>query len=291
MTSFADRELVLADTEKERLRFGDDLRKLSAFLRRDFLIAWSYRTAFLGDLAGLGLALLSFYFVGLMVDPAVLPSYGGERSTYMEFVAIGLVFGAFVGIGLSRIGAALRAEQLMGTLESVLMTPTAPTTIQLGSVVYEVISVPIRTLLFLGVIALAFGIDFELGGIAPAAALLLAFFPFIWGLGVLSAGATLVFRRAGSGIGLAIGAMTLFSGAYFPVGLLPGWLAATAAYNPIGIALEGMREALLGGAGFDQIASDILVLLPFSIGAMLLGVTVFAWALRRERRTGTLGLY
>ena len=38
---------------------------------------------------------------------------------------------------LARVKAAIRGEQVMGTLEMVFLTPTAPTTVQLGSVVYD----------------------------------------------------------------------------------------------------------------------------------------------------------
>ena len=268
-----------------------ELGKLSAFFRRDLLIAWSYRTVFLSDLAGLGLALVSFYFVGLMVDPAVLPSYGGERASYMEFVAVGIIFGVFVSIGLGRISTALRSEQLTGTLESVLLTPTSPTTIQLGSIVYELAYIPIRTALFFALIALTFGIDIEAAGILPATAVFVAFFPFVWGLGVVSAAAALTLRRAGMGIGLAVALMTLFSGAYFPLDLLPDWIAQTAPYNPIGITLEGMRASLLGGAGLDEVTDEIVKLVPISLVSLAAGAVAFRLAMARERRTGTLGLY
>ena len=46
-----------------------ELRKLAAFVRRDFLVAWSYRLSFLTELLGLVAGALVFYFVGLMVDP------------------------------------------------------------------------------------------------------------------------------------------------------------------------------------------------------------------------------
>ena len=51
-----------------------ELRKLPAFVRRDFLVAWSYRLPFIGDWIGLALQAFTFYFVGLMVDPSTLPS-------------------------------------------------------------------------------------------------------------------------------------------------------------------------------------------------------------------------
>ena len=282
---------VTAPAERGHHARGGQAAKLLAFLRRDFLIAWSYRTSFVSDILGLGFALLSFYFVGLMVDPAVIPAYGGERATYMEFVAIGLLFGVFVSIGLGRVAAALRTEQLTGTLESVLVTPTPPAVIQFGSVLYELLYLPVRTALFFALIAVAFGVHVELGGIPAAALVFVAFLPFVWGLGIFSAAASLTVRRGAGGVGLVVGAMTLFSGAYFPAHLLPGWLEETVAFNPIGITLEGMRESLLGGARVGDVWRDAAILLPISILSLGIGALAFKLALRRERRTGTLGLY
>ena len=268
-----------------------ELAKLPAFLRRDFLVAWSYRTMFFADVAALAFQALSFYFIGLMVDPEVLPSFGGERATYMEFVAVGIALGVFIQLGLGRVAAAIRNEQLMGTLESLLMTPTHPTTIQLGSVVYELIYIPLRTALFLAVVAVAFGLSFEPAGLLPALVILLLFIPFVWGLGVASAAATLTFKRGSGGIGLGVTVLTLFSGAYFPLDLLPGWATTLAELNPIAIAIDGMREALLGGGGWPEAGRALLVIAPVSALSLVGGLLAFRASLRRERRRGTLGLY
>ncbi len=268
-----------------------ELGKMTAFLRRDFLVAWSYRAAFLSDLAALFLQAISFYFIGLMVNPDVLPEYGGSRATYLEFVAVGIALGVFVQLGLGRVAGAIRNEQLTGTLESLLMTPTAPATIQLGSVVYEFVYIPVRTALFFAVIGIAFGLHFEPSGFAPALVVLLAFIPFVWGLGVISAAATLTFKRGAGGVGFGVAILTLFSGAYFPLDLLPEWAVATAEANPLAVAIDAMRGALLGGTGWSSTGQALLVLMPFSVLSLAGGFLAFRAALRRERRRGTLGLY
>jgi ABC-2 type transport system permease protein len=268
-----------------------ELAKLPAFLRRDFLVAWSYRAVFVSDVAALSFQALSFYFISLMVDPQVIPSFNGTQATYMEFVAVGIALGVFLQLGLGRVSAAIRNEQLTGTLEALLMTPTQPATIQLGSVVYELIYIPIRTALFFGAIAITFGLDFEADGLLPALAILLLFIPFVWGLGVASAAATLTFRRGSAGVGLGATLLTLFSGAYFPLELLPGWGTSIAELNPVAIAIDGMREALLGGAGWSQAGRALLVITPLSAVSLVAGFFAFRASLRRERRRGTLGLY
>jgi ABC-2 type transport system permease protein len=265
--------------------------KLPAFLRRDLLIAWSYRLSFVSEWLGLALQAIMFAFISKLVDPSALPSFDGRQPTYMEFVAVGIALSAFVQLALSRVSAGLRAEQMTGTLESLLMTPTAPATIQLGTVVYDVIYVPIRTALFLVATALVFGLDFEPSGLLPALVVLLAFIPFVWGLGVASAGAILTFKRGAGGAGFAVTLITLFSGAFFPLDLLPGWAQTIAELNPVAVVVEGMRVPLLAGADWGAVALDLAVLLPVSAASLAAGTALFRLALRREKARGSLALY
>lgn len=270
--------------------FVGELRKLPAFARRDLLVAWSYRGAFFGEWIGLLTGTLTFYFVGLMVDEKTLPSYGGSRTSYMEFVAAGIALGGFVQLGLGRVSAALRGEQLMGTLESLLMTPTSVSTIQVGSAAYDLVYVPIRTALFFLILVLTFGLSFEPSGIAPAVLSLILFIPFVWGLGVMSAAITLTFRQGGGAFALGVSALLVGSGAFFPLDLLPHWISTIAQFNPITLAVEGVRRPLLGG-GWEGIWPRGVALAPVSLVTLGLGLYAFRLALRREQRRGTLGLY
>lgn len=270
--------------------FGE-LRKLPAFLRRDLLVAWSYRVAFVSDFVNLGGQVLLFYFVGQMIDQSKLPTFAGTEVTYLEFAAVGIALAVFLQLGLDRVASALRGEQLMGTLESLLVTPTAPATIQLGSVAFDLVYIPLRTAIFLVAVAMIFGLHFDVAGLAPALLVLLVFIPFVWGLGVASAALIMTFRRGGGLVGMGVVGLGLISGIYFPLSLLPDWLASIAVYNPIAIAIQGMREALLAGVGWSEIARDVAVLAPMSAASLLLGFAAFRLALRRERRLGTLGLY
>ena len=60
---------------------------------------------------------------------------------------------------LHELSGALRNEQLTGTLESLLVTPTRIGTVQLGSTLFNLLYVPLRLGLFLAVIAIVFGLD------------------------------------------------------------------------------------------------------------------------------------
>ena len=284
--------MISAEPRPGRLgAFGEELAKYPAFFRRDALVAWSYRMAFVSDWANLVFQAVLFYLIGRMVDPKTLPVYGGTRATYMEFVAVGIAVSAFLTLALIRVSANIRQEQLTGTLEALVLTPTASATIQLGSVAYDLVYIPVRTLLFLVFVAIAFGLQFNLSGILPSAALLLAFIPFVWGLGIVSAATTLTVRRGGAVTSYLITGLTLGSGAYFPVDILPHWLAAIARANPMTTAVSGMRQALLGHLGSGRLVHDLALLALAACVTLTAGVFSFRFALRRERRRGTLGQY
>jgi ABC-2 type transport system permease protein len=268
-----------------------ELRKVAAFVRRDLLVAWSYRLGFFSDAVVLVAQALLFSYVSRLVDPETLPVYGGTRASYMSFVTIGIALTAFLQVGLGRMVTAIRAEQYMGTLEPLLVTPTRPTTLQLGSVAYDVLYVPIRTGLFLLVASATLGVHLHAPGFAPAAVVILAFIPFVWGIGAASAAAVLTFRRGSGLFGVAAFGLTFASGAYFPLDVLPNWVESIARANPIAIAIEASRRALLAGDGWAEILPSIAVLVGASAIALATGLAAFRGALRRERRLGTIGLY
>jgi ABC-2 type transport system permease protein len=268
-----------------------ELAKLPAFMRRDFLVAWSYRLAFITDWMGLIVQVVIFNFVGKLIDRGAIPEFGGRPVTYLQYVTVGIAISSFMAVALGRVYNVIRQEQVQGTLESLFLTPTSHTTIQLGSVVYDLAYVPIRTLLFFGMVTLFFGAEFSWSGILPTAAILLLYIPFVWGLGVMSAAWTLTFRRGTAAIGILTTLATLGAGTYFPTDVFPSWLQSIVQFLPLTVALHAAREALLGDAGWGAVTPTLINLVPFGIVSMLGGLWAFRVALLRERRSGTLGSY
>lgn len=291
MTSATAEYTETAALPAKRTRRAGEIGKLTAFLRRDFLTAWSYRMAFFTGIAGLLVQAFMFSLVGKLVDPSKLPMYGNTRASYMEFVAVGIVFGAFISIGLHRVASSVRQEQLMGTLDSMLLTPTSITTVQLGSAMYDLIYVPIRTLLLVIFIVAMFGAQFHVSGLLPSLLLLMVFVPFIWGIGILSAAGQLTYRRGSGGLSFVGTFLVLGSGAFFPLTVLPHWFQWLAQYNPVALAMTGMRATLIGGTGWSGLGRDFAVIVPAALLALAIGLAAFARALQRERRRGTLGVY
>jgi ABC-2 type transport system permease protein len=265
-----------------------EARKLPAFFRRDLLTALSYRTAFVLDWGNLLVQLFLFSLIGRLVDPNTLAGTGS--SSYVEFTAVGIALSGFMQLALTRATASIREEQLMGTLESVLLTPTSPITFTLGSVAYNVVYVPVRTLLFLVLASWLFGLGFSFVGILGVLLVLIAFIPFVWGLGMIGAGVALTVRRGNVIAGLVGLGLTVGSNTYFPIEVLPGWLKPIARANPLTISLDAARR-VLGGEGWQAVWEAIRPLLSPAVVALILGVVSLRIALAHERAKGTLGQY
>ena len=268
-----------------------EARKVPAFMRRDLLVLLSYRAAFAGDLFYIGVQAVMFGFVAELIDESKLPSYGGVQASYFDFVMIGVIITTVCTVLLQRVATAVRQEQMIGTLEALLVTPTSATTVQVGSVAFDLIFIPVRMALLLFAVAITLGLGYEISGILPSLLLLAGLVPFVWGLGLITAAAIVTFRRGTGPLGVLMSILGLASGAFFPLALLPAWIRALAEANPVAIAMESTREALIGGAGWSAIGPDLIILFVLSGAALFAGIMAFRAALAREHRRGTLGLY
>jgi ABC-2 type transport system permease protein len=116
------------------------LTKATAFIKRDFLTEISYKSTFLMNLIGIFFSVLTFFFIAKLFGQAAAPhlqEYGGD---YFPFVLIGIAFSTFLGVGLGTSATALRQEQMLGTLEAMLITPTRASSIVIFLVQYSCLS-------------------------------------------------------------------------------------------------------------------------------------------------------
>ena len=113
-------------------------------------------------------------------------------------------------------------------------------------------------------------------------------------IGLFLGGASLLFTQEAWHLGDAVaGALYLFSGAIFPLTVLPDWLLPIAYALPITYWLELLRRALLGpgAAAFPTLAgySDahlFAVLVGMTVAYGVGAVLYFRWAENRARQLG-----
>src|SRR5437016_9905229 len=111
-------------------------------------------------------------------------------------------------------------------------------------------------------------------------AVLLATLLAFSGLGILSAGYLLLFKRGNPAKWFFLGVSSVAGGMLFPVGILPDWLQLVARLNPVTYALDAMRASLLGGSCIAGLWRPLSVLLLFAAALLPLYISVVASSLR-----------
>lgn len=264
------------------------LRELWLFFQRDLSIARTYRTAFLFEAVEALFGVALFYYVARFVDSPQLRNALPQSESYFAFSLIGFVFLDYLNAAIDSFDRSLMEARDTGTLEHLLVTQTSLPVILAGSVIYPFAASTLHIAVYLAWGAVLFGFPLREANWLAVAAVMLATLLAFSGLGILSASYLLLFKRGNPAKWFFLGISSLAGGMLFPISVLPDWLQFVARLNPVMYALDAVRAALLGGAGFHAVWRPLLVLLLFAAVLLPISMFVFAWALRRTKTTGTL---
>jgi ABC-2 type transport system permease protein len=266
------------------------LRTARAFLSRDFLIAISYRSAFLIQILGILFSVTVFFYMGHAVGGAspLLRPYGGN---YFAFLIVGMAFVDYLGNSLQTFATSIREGQLMGTLEMLLVTPVRPSVIILSSSLWSYLFSSLRAILMLAVSALFYDMPLGTANLSGALTVFLLSIVYLMGLGILLAGVVLIIKQAGVVTTLMIFTTVLVGGVAYPVDVLPAWLRAISGILPFTHSILGLRQALLLGYSWDRLLPEILILAGFGLFLLPLGLVTFSYCVKCVKTSGTLSHY
>jgi ABC-2 type transport system permease protein len=161
-------------------------------------------------------------------------------------------------------------ERWEGTIEYTFMAPLSRAVHLLGMGAFAVLYGVVRTALLFAVVALFFGLSLDDANFAAALVVLaVASLSFV-GIGMVTAVLPLISPEKGEQLGfVAQGLLLVVSGVYYPVEVMPGWMQGLATLSPATYALDGMRDAVLDGAGVAAVADDLWPLLGHGVVAIL----------------------
>jgi ABC-2 type transport system permease protein len=266
-------------------------RKLWAFYKRDFQLALSNRFQFFYSTARTILSLVSFFFIGkLLVEPRLNPHLAAYQGDYFRFVLAGVAFSGFMSTALSSFSRMIQFERWHGTLEEILLTPTSFLAMALGKTLWDLTALlgQVGLTLFFG--RMLFHVDLAQANwlaLIPAVALTIGTF---LGVGMISAGCSLLRRDGGMVEQLLGGTSLFFAGVYFPVSVLPEGIRWISNCLPLTYSLEAVRKFLLQGSPLSAVGKELAVLAGFTLIFLPAGILFFRWALRAARHQGVLAL-
>ena len=109
------------------------------------------------------------------------------------------------------------------------------------------------------------------------------------GIGVMTAVFPLISPEKGTQLGfIAQGMLLVVSGVYYSVDVLPDWMQVLAKISPATYALDGIRKAIIDGAGVSDLWPDIWPLLVIGAVAIPLGLVIFNRGEIYAKRNGLL---
>jgi ABC-2 type transport system permease protein len=267
------------------------MKKLWAFLKRDFLIETSYRFSTLLQMGSIVFTVTSYYYLARFVGASGFSGENLGAQGYFAFVLIGVAVHEYLTTSLEAFSRGIRESQLTGTLGALLSTQTSLAAIILLSAAYPLVWTSVVVMFYLALGIGIFGVRFALGDLSAAGLILFLSIIAFSGLGTLSASFVMVFKRGSPVVWLFGGLSWLLGGVLYPVAVLPWWLRQASALLPITYAIEGLRAALLRDAPWHELWHSVGPLLLIAAIVFPLGIASFQIAARYTRIAGTLEQY
>ncbi|MGH7665410.1 MAG: ABC transporter permease [Gemmatimonadaceae bacterium] len=266
------------------------MNRILAFVRRDALVAASYRTGMVLSLGSLLTLVVPLYFIATALQPVIGHSIQAEGGAYFAFVIIGMASYQFVATAVGAIPMALGTGIRTGTFEALLVTPTRLPLLLIGVMGYPFLWTVARGLVLLvagQILGAQFSLDRILVAVLIWGGITIAYVPF----GILAGALVLLARTAGPLPNAVLLASMFLGGVYYPTHVIPSWLHTLSAALPLTYGLRALRKVLSTETPVANVAADLGMLLLLACGLLLASMLVFHYALRQAYRAGSLAQY
>jgi len=195
---------------------------------------------------------------------------------YIDFLVPGLVSMTIMWTGVTGVASSLVEDRVRGVRQRILSSPVSRISVIAGETLGYLIITGIQIVILLLVAALAFKITIA-GEIWLLAAVIIAGMLCMIGIGLVISTIAKTAEEA-SQLGMLINFPMMFlSGIFFPI--TQGWMYYVSRFFPLTYINEAMREVILRGGEFGDIAVPFFVSLTFAILIFIIGVALL---MRRE---------
>ena len=195
---------------------------------------------------------------------------------YIDFLVPGLISMTIMWTGVTGVASSLVEDRVRGVRQRILSSPVSRISVIAGESIGYVIITGIQIVILLLVAVLAFKITIA-GEIWLLAAVIIVGMLCMIGIGLTISSIAKTAEEA-SQLGMLINFPMMFlSGIFFPI--TQGWMYYVSRFFPLTYINEAMREVILRGGEFGDIAVPFFVSLTFAILIFIIGVALL---MRRE---------
>jgi ABC-2 type transport system permease protein len=267
-----------------------ELKKIRYMVLADFRVQMLFQFGLVLHVVNIVIGAGSYYFLTTVFQgqAEVMGRYGTDVVSY---ILLGMTMNPVLMTSFIGIFDALVMSYNNRTLERIMMTPTSIYTLFFSQMTGGYITSALSAMLTLLVGVALFGVGLGEGNPLPALLLLLLGAISTIALGMLL---TQIFFYTDTGKGGGGSVMIFlhtfvgaFTGATFPVEVLPGWLGWVSALLPQTHAIRSARLTLAGHPWTDStVLGDIAYLLGFCLLILPIGVWLIRRGLEKIRQEG-----
>ncbi len=196
--------------------------------------------------------------------------------SYVDFIVPGILAMTIMQAGLMGLAISFAGLRERGILRRIKVSPV-PLSRYLGSqIAYSLVLVLIQSGLLLLVGWAVFHIHIRGNPLYIIVIVLLGALSFLaMGFLIASVARTLkTTEMAASAINMP---MMFLAGVFFPLSILPGFLATLARFLPLYYLGHAMRQVMIQGQGLGAVWLDIVVLIGFGLACFALSLKFFKW--------------
>jgi ABC-2 type transport system permease protein len=266
------------------------LRKLYVFIKRDFLMLFTYKFAMVFSYIQMIMNLFLFVlFAGMFGERmlSMLEPFGGD---FIQYILIGSIGWGYLWSAMGAASGSIQQEMMRGTFEPIFLTPTSPFVIVMAYTIWGLFMGTISMGIFLFFGLAVFNVELT-GDYFMAFVIMGLSIAMMIGFGLMVAGLNVFLKQVGALVSVVQGVAMFLCGVYFPLEVLPKIIQPLGKVLPMYYSIMGLRVALS-----DQVSSPVLmqyfwILLILAVVALVLGAYLFRKGLDRARREGTLAYY
>lgn len=263
------------------------LRELKIYLRyKSWFVAslvWPILFPFSFILFGRGLA-------GPGGDHAGTFSNLAGTGDYASFMIIGNILWMFVNINLWSGGLTFQQDRERGTFETHCTLPSSMLSQAFGTALSSAMTnfIPmVAAMVFYALI----GVLTVQGPLPRILLTFLLIIPFLMGFLLIFASLTLRARQSGMIVQVTRTVLSLLCGMQFPLAVLPGPVQAIGRALPLTRLVDLLRKVIIEGARLTDYGGDVLYILLWGAGTIVLGVLLFSLVEKSVRKKGVTGGY
>ncbi len=230
---------------------------------------------------------LSITYIGAAMER--ISGTAVDTNYLVLYLLIGTLVWRFLSVLFNDVSEMIAWERWEGTIEYTLMAPIHRLTHMLGQTLFAVLHGALFTVAIAAVIVFFFHVSLAGANVAGAMLILVAGSLSFIGLGIMASVLPLLFPERGAQMTNVVQALLLlFSGVYYPIDVLPGWMQVIARVSPATYVLDSIRAAMLEGTPTRDLLPVFGILVMVGVVLTLAGLHIFRLAERYAKRTGRL---